>query len=406
MGNTGNHLSFIPYPLEEVVIATKFEVVNSIMLKFKIKDLTTYKKWFASAFNGPIEIKGDDYSYEFPGSSFSTNCGGNANSTIVIMIKSKTEIPPSNIVSAKEAFDRFESCVASIISYNSSGKPISTGSGIATGWGVITNSHVINTAQSVEVKINENSYKVNQVLKHSSLDLAILHFDGEMIYFMNTPMTDNTDRNVGDKVFAIGSPKGLDKSISEGIISGIRDLNGQQVIQFTAPISPGSSGGGLFSTDGKLIGITTYSVVGGQNLNFAIPITKDIYDFSTEFAEAKANKSTGISYDQVNMEITMGNHEGAIALLQEIIRKNPTEFKAWVFLGQEYGQINRKSDSFRAFEQAFKINPENIPLLKAIIYKSIGSSTKEKRMYYFNILSQKDFATAQSIKQEFPSWFD
>jgi hypothetical protein len=77
---------------------------------------------------------------------------------------------------------------------------------------------------------------------------------------------------IGQRVYAIGNPQGLQLTISEGIISSLRDIDEvTPLIQTTAPISAGSSGGGLFDSDGHLIGITTLSMREGQNLNFAYP---------------------------------------------------------------------------------------------------------------------------------------
>jgi len=80
-----------------------------------------------------------------------------------------------------------------------------------------------------------------------------------------------TPVEIGSDVFAIGQPMGLTASISNGIVSAIRrGPGGVSLVQFTAPISPGSSGGGLFDANGSLVGITTSFVEGGQNLNFAV----------------------------------------------------------------------------------------------------------------------------------------
>jgi serine protease Do len=75
----------------------------------------------------------------------------------------------------------------------------------------------------------------------------------------------------GQKVYAIGSPQGLELTISDGIVSGMRSLPQGRVIQTTAPISPGSSGGPLFDAYGRLVGIMTFQHRLGQNLNFAVP---------------------------------------------------------------------------------------------------------------------------------------
>jgi hypothetical protein len=76
---------------------------------------------------------------------------------------------------------------------------------------------------------------------------------------------------VGERVYAIGAPEGLELTLSEGLVSGLRSRGNFRVIQTTAPVSHGSSGGGLFDSQGKLVGITTFSFHEGQNLNFAIP---------------------------------------------------------------------------------------------------------------------------------------
>jgi hypothetical protein len=77
---------------------------------------------------------------------------------------------------------------------------------------------------------------------------------------------------IGQAVYAIGSPEGLELTISEGLVSSIREHEKFRAIQTSAAISPGSSGGGLFDDTGHLIGITTFSMKDGQNLNFAVPV--------------------------------------------------------------------------------------------------------------------------------------
>ena len=76
---------------------------------------------------------------------------------------------------------------------------------------------------------------------------------------------------VGDTVYAVGAPQGLELSLSNGLVSGFRQHKSSEYIQTTAPISKGSSGGGLFDAQGRLVGITTMYVKDGQALNFAVP---------------------------------------------------------------------------------------------------------------------------------------
>jgi len=80
-----------------------------------------------------------------------------------------------------------------------------------------------------------------------------------------------SDLAVGERVFAIGAPRALERTLTEGLVSGLRTGPGRNMIQTSAPLSPGSSGGGLFDERGNLLGITTLaSLPGSQNLNFAI----------------------------------------------------------------------------------------------------------------------------------------
>lgn len=82
----------------------------------------------------------------------------------------------------------------------------------------------------------------------------------------------STSLEVGETLFAIGSPRGQENTLSQGLLSGIRRDSGITYIQTTAPISPGSSGGGLFDQYGNLVGITTLEISDSQSLNFAIAI--------------------------------------------------------------------------------------------------------------------------------------
>jgi S1-C subfamily serine protease len=76
---------------------------------------------------------------------------------------------------------------------------------------------------------------------------------------------------VGEAVYAVGNPRKMARTLSTGLVSGMREREEGRLIQFTAPISPGSSGGGLFDARGNLIGVTSYSLRGAQDINFAIP---------------------------------------------------------------------------------------------------------------------------------------
>jgi S1-C subfamily serine protease len=175
--------------------------------------------------------------------------------------------------------------VVMIVVHDATGEPVGSGSGIAVhpdGY-ILTNCHVIRRGCVFTVRIENDDaiYQTKEIIKyHTEHDLALIRIHCEM---PPLPVYDGR-RNLrrGERVFAIGSPLGLFNSVSDGIISGFRDIDGQEMIQFTAPTSHGSSGGALLNFCGELIGICTGGIDEGQNINLAVNY-QDIRDFAGNF---------------------------------------------------------------------------------------------------------------------------
>lgn len=144
------------------------------------------------------------------------------------------------------------------------------GSGVVIGdASLITNCHVVDGYDTLRVKVGGQVYDARLDVADEEFDLCRLTVPG-----LRAPVVrigETAAVRVGQKVVAIGAPAGLELTISEGIVSSLRPVSEGTVIQTTAPISPGSSGGGLFDTSGRLIGINTLTHRFGQNLNFAYP---------------------------------------------------------------------------------------------------------------------------------------
>jgi trypsin-like peptidase len=103
-------------------------------------------------------------------------------------------------------------------------------------------------------------------------DIAVLKVNSSSaLPFLDCLGQGHSPPRVGERVYAIGNPKGLSNTISEGILSALRAIDNEDVIQHTAAISPGSSGGALLDANGVLLGINSWQMTEGQNLNFAIP---------------------------------------------------------------------------------------------------------------------------------------
>jgi hypothetical protein len=177
--------------------------------------------------------------------------------------------------SAAQLAQRTFPSVVMIVTSEAHGQPLALGSGFVVGDGVIaTNMHVIEGAAAARAKVigRAETYTVSGVLSTDSVaDLALLKVDG--LDAPSLQLGQSKQAEVGDQVFAVGNPEGLEGTFSEGIVSGIREIGSGRLLQITAPISPGSSGGPVIGAKGEVLGIAVATVKEGQNLNFAVPVS-------------------------------------------------------------------------------------------------------------------------------------
>jgi S1-C subfamily serine protease len=112
------------------------------------------------------------------------------------------------------------------------------------------------------------------ITQNAEADLAVIKVDGK-ISAQPLELAGNDLPKIGEKVYAIGNPRGFTNTLSDGLVSGHREHNRKTKIQITAPISPGSSGGPLLRADGKVVGVTSAGfTAGAQNINFAVPASE------------------------------------------------------------------------------------------------------------------------------------
>ena len=177
-----------------------------------------------------------------------------------------------SVKSARQIYDSTSPSVFLIFSNDRDGKPNIFGTGFEIAPRTIaTNAHVIAGGSPLLV-FGTNRIPAQIVNIDSVNDLAILTVGIDLPASSN-PLTLSAQRpSPGDQVFAIGNPEGLEKSISQGIVSAIRNVNGRTLLQVTSPISHGSSGGPILNDQGEVVAVTVSSRTDGQNLNFAIPI--------------------------------------------------------------------------------------------------------------------------------------
>ncbi len=190
------------------------------------------------------------------------------------------EIKTNKLDYGEAIYDQNRNAVVTILAFDPSGNPKGLGSGIITSaeGEVVTNYHVIKGASSLLVKLlNGAMFPVEGLLASvPEQDFAVLKVKGKELPAVRLGLLKSV--KVGQLVFALGSPLGMEQTFTNGMVSSIRDGSEvkmpalPKVIQHTAPISPGNSGGPLLNQLGDVIGINTLMIEGGQNLNFAVPI--------------------------------------------------------------------------------------------------------------------------------------
>jgi serine protease Do len=167
---------------------------------------------------------------------------------------------------------------------------------------LLTNFHVVEgeTQISVEVfyqkdgQLERKTYKKVRIIALNKFgDLALLHIeDKDAPQFASVTLGDSDKLSVGDSVFAIGSPLGLERTVTEGIVSTkTRQIEGVLYLQTTAQINPGNSGGPLFNLRGEVVGVTNMKITFGEGLGFAIPV---------EFVKYFLNHRDAFAYDNDN----------------------------------------------------------------------------------------------------------
>jgi len=165
--------------------------------------------------------------------------------------------------------------VVLLVMEDANGQEISLGSGFFIADGVVaTNLHVIEGATRGYGRIRgeKTNHDITGTLAiDAQRDIVLLALQD-----VKTPtlrLGDSRKVTIGDQVYVIGNPRGLEGTFSQGIVSSIRKVGSDTLLQITAPISPGSSGGPVLNDRGEVIGVAAATFRGGQNLNFAIPVS-------------------------------------------------------------------------------------------------------------------------------------
>ena len=295
--------------------------------------------------------------------------------------------------SASELYKRASPSSIRVENYDRHGKLAASGSGflVSPDGQVVTNLHVIRGADTVTVRLSSGATTaVRGVLRlDKAHDLAVLDIGGSGHRYLQLSTAKPA---VGTRVYAIGNPLGLDGTLSEGVVSGRPELDGVLYIQTTAAISPGSSGGPLLAADGSVIGITTASLRGGQNLNLAVPasaINSLLNEKQQPLTLAQVNARIGAH----NQQITTEDDPVKLAAVWDAIRANksgdalrmlaqiPSARRGtgyWIASGHLQFKLQNLGEAQSAFGKAVANDPNNTESLLRLALVTIFDDPHDK----------------------------
>ncbi|NOT46634.1 MAG: tetratricopeptide repeat protein [Acidobacteria bacterium] len=269
-----------------------------------------------------------------------------------------------------------------IETFDSRGNSLSRGSGFFIAPDrVITNRHVIDKSSRVELHlVDGKKFAVKGVIAvDGEGDLAMLQVDVPPALAAALPISKSVPQE-GESIVVVGNPFGLEGSVSNGIVSAVREISGYgKIIQITAPISPGSSGSPVVNMYGQVIGVATLQAAEGQSLNFAVPAERilqlkisELQTVSSLSAVTQKNKRAVAEslYSQGVALLSRDDFARALPYFEKATETDPNYAEAWYQAGFSYGILARHAEALKASKQAAKLRPE-----WAETYVNIGASS-------------------------------
>ncbi len=300
---------------------------------------------------------------------------------------------------------RIKPSAVAIETFDARGEKLSRGSGFFVDFDrVVTNRHVIDGAYRAEVHLNSgNSFPVRNVLAvDAEGDVALLRVEAPR-QLVRPLSLDRTSPQEGESIVVIGNPFGLEGSVTNGIVSAVRDIPGfGRIIQITAPISPGSSGSPVVNMQGQVIGVATLQITGGQSVNFAIPSeriaqldrsvqtqTSQSMSLGELVATTSRNKrARAVEYFRNGLSfLSKDDCQGALPYFQKATDADGAYAEAWAQAGFCHEKLGHHNDAIEASKKAVNFRPS------AESYFNIGLAN-----YYLKQYREAETAYRQAIK--------
>jgi len=335
--------------------------------------------------------------------------------------------------SLPELVRRVKASVVSVLTYDAKDEALISGSGFYIRAGeVVTNVHVIRGAHRVEIHTLEGkgrTYQVKGALAvDEEADLALLSVD--LPAERSRPLDLTTALpEPGEQVFVIGNPLRLEGSVSDGIVSAVREVpDVGRIIQITAPVSHGNSGSPLFNMRGQVVGIVTVKVTNGQNINLALGTARI----------SALKRGPLLPFDQLNVKtrstappevlaelwyrggidsLWLGNYDSALNYFETAANRNPRRPETWIQIGYCKVKQGRNDEAIRAYKRALQLTPNSVEALNKLgdayyysgrfgeaidAYKQAARIRPEQPEAYYNLalayveIGDRESAMAQS----------
>src|SRR5882724_6212527 len=279
----------------------------------------------------------------------------------IVLVNSQDFLP--------ELVRRIKPSAVAIETFDAHGEKLSRGSGFFIDTDrIVTNRHVIEGAYRAEVhSSNGNVYPVRGVLAvDAEGDIALLKIDAPAVAVRPLPL-DRTSPQEGESIVVIGNPLGLEGSVTNGIVSAVRDIpTFGRIIQITAPISSGSSGSPVVNMQGQVIGIATLQITGGQSVNFAIPSQRisqlqvvplmSLSELVVATGKNKRAKAVQLFRDGLSF-LSKDDCEKALPYFERAVESDNNYAEAWAQTGFCNEKLGRHTEAIDASKKAVNLRP-------------------------------------------------
>jgi len=300
-------------------------------------------------------------------------------------------------VNLTQLVNKIRPAVVTILVYDVNHQVTSIGSGffIDKSGHLITNYHVLDGSYAADVRTSDGkTYPIKLVVAdNKSADLVKVLVDIPRKEIEWITVSKNLPA-IAEQILVVGSPMGLEQTVSEGIVSSIREIPAVgDFFQMSAPISPGSSGSPVINLKGQAIGVATFQFLRGQNLNFAVAgeSVKKLKPTGPGLAISRWTFNNSLEQPKLAEELCRkgfsfsinGEDQKALQFFRQAIEKDPKNTMAWNGLGYCQVGLNNPQAAIEAYQQAIKTDPndENLHYILASYYLKLGRQQEAIESY-------------------------